>query len=145
MSAPQERAAAWTPGPWTAGTARKDSNFGGYSTLVHGPEVARIAKVYGGNRDDRETAKANARLIASAPALAEENARLREALGKMQALVGHMHSVAGRNLHPTRLSDTAAMQQMHYWLDGPEQREAQGAARSALASPPALGAEEAAR
>ena len=61
-------AAKHTPGPWTAET----DNVYNYD--------GRIAKVCG---DTDQQAEANARLIASAPALLEQNAKLREALREL--------------------------------------------------------------
>jgi len=61
---------SFTPGPWSASKrATRSSNFGDHFCLVHGPDVARVAKVQGGNTDDPRVAEANARLIAGAPEL----------------------------------------------------------------------------
>lgn len=64
-----------TPGPWKVyARATKSSNFGGYSNLVHATDdrgPCSVARVRGGNHDDREVVDANARLIAAAPELLE--------------------------------------------------------------------------
>jgi hypothetical protein len=57
-------------GPWTTkGRAYKASNFGDYScsiTARQGDTYALIAKTYGGIKDEREVAEANAALIVKA-------------------------------------------------------------------------------
>ena len=81
-----------TPGPWTFGTTRKDSNFSktlvGIVTTPRG-NVARTYPVFTGNREEVE---ANTNLIAAAPELLEA---LREAVPFLVAEADHA-DITGR-------------------------------------------------
>lgn len=66
LAAPEARgSAAWTPGPWTNGTPRHQTR------CVWSPTGRLIAEVCARLGADAERAKADARLIASAPELYE--------------------------------------------------------------------------
>ena len=66
-----------------------------------------------------------------------ENARLREALKTNMAIIERAQDVLCEQLMgpPRGLSDHTALNKLHRLLDGPEQREALGQARAALAEP----------
>ena len=77
---------SFTPGPWTANL---ESDHGDYTIWGPGPDDTFLANVGTAPSEDRvvafDVSRANARLIARAPALLAENKRLRtllqEALG----------------------------------------------------------------
>lgn len=69
----------FTLGPWEASRAYKSSNFGDYAARIIARDErgrATIAKVYGGNFDDKEHAEINAHLMAAAPDMYEALKRL---------------------------------------------------------------------
>ncbi len=69
--------------------------------------------------------------------LRAENERLREALKTNMAIIERAQDVLCEQLMgpPRGLSDHTALNKLHRLLDGPEQREALGQARAALAEP----------
>lgn len=96
-TAPARSAAEHTPGPWRIGTTVTDYNAvgtdigSGIKILYDGPDHQwHVATVYGQREENEPLAcrhgyqSANARLIAAAPALAAENARLRAAMRELQ-------------------------------------------------------------
>lgn len=116
----------FTSGPWTVG---RD----GYNAcMVYGPHEG-VCQVFGMPLNtsladvsaEWDDGLANARLISSAP-------DMYEAGQKMMALVEHAQAILTEYLTPNGMSQADAMNMMLRLLDGPYQREAQGAMRAAL-------------
>ncbi|HEU5377322.1 MAG TPA: hypothetical protein VFV38_17980 [Ktedonobacteraceae bacterium] len=65
-----------TPAPWKFAGFRKASNFADHTAIVQA-DNCNLVSVRGGVKDEKSVAEANARLIAAAPELLEENEQLK--------------------------------------------------------------------
>ena len=119
----------WTPGPWVVVSHGSIAEYLGPRVCRNGNISADIKLcgnrwVEGAWKDDAE-AHANMHLIAAAP-------DLYAALGKCDALIKSAQAVLAEHLPPDGMSAAEAINMLLGILDGPDQREAQSAADSAL-------------